>query len=1055
MGAARSRARWLRRLRPARAAPLGLLAIFCALAGPGLALDPQRRLSEYRSMVWSDDTGLFQEWIDSIAQTPDGYLWLGGHEGLTRFDGKRFVSLAPFKDVMVPDRTVNDLRVDAAGRLWVASYGAIYCCQRAGEDFQRFDAAQGLPADWVRCLLFTPDGRLWAGTDSHGLFVLERGRFAPYAFPSPLPCWRVTALAQGADGGLWVGSAAGLVRIGPDGEPPRGYTQADGLPDDHVSALATDAQGQLWAGTHRGLARLDHDRFVAVPLGGTGSPAVGALLVDRRDSLWVACVNAGLERLEPATLQSESVTFPPGAADGNFKRIFEDREGNVWLGSDAGVRCLSDAQFTVVSSQDGLPNRTVNAVCSGRDGRLWIGTEGGLTLWRRGRLEPIAVSPEGQGTLRQGVTSLHEDRQGTLWFGTAYGGLYALRDGRVAEVPLQTRAFAPAYAPVSVIREDQAGTLWVGTFGEGLQAVAGGKVVKTLTRDDGLKSDFVTDLAPSPIEGALWVATDHGVSVLNGGKPEAPVAAGAADPEEKFVSLYLDSEGVLWAGTMGGGINRLKGGRWGPAFCTKAQGLFSDEIFSILEDQRGHLAQLWTSGNRGIVSIPKAELDDYFDGRRSTVSCQVFGREDGLRSVQCAGANQPSGCVTPEGQLCFPTTDGVAMIAPEKVRYNAQAPLTQIERMLVDVTQSVPLGPGRKPALGAGTHSVEFDYAGLSFSAPRRVLFKYQLEGFDQGWVEAGVRAEAYYTNLAPGTYRFRVIACNNDGVWTPKEEAASVSFAILPHFYQTFWFYLLCALALGVTLWLLARWRLQQVLAERNRLARELHDTLAQSFLALLWQIESAEIALAKGLAERAQASLQRAKGQARDGLKETRRAVQALRAGVLEDAGSFPAALTALVRKAADGTGLAIEVRQTGAPYPLREAWEQTLLRVAQEALHNALKHAQARSFEVGLDYEDAKRFRLYLRDDGKGFEVGSWETGISPGGSTVSGKMGLRCMHERCRRLGGELRLSSRPGAGTCIEVQVPVRPRLLRRLRALGRRFWPGWDPFGAGARAGGL
>ena len=1030
-------------------ARLGLLLLFCALAGPGLALDPQRRLSEYRSMVWSDDTGLLQEWIDSIAQTPDGYLWLGGHEGLTRFDAKRFVSLAPFKDVMVPDRTINDLRVDADGRLWVASYGTIYCCQRTGEDFQRFDGAQGLPADWVRCLLFTSDGRLWAGTDSHGLFVLQGGRFAPYSLPAHLPCWRVTALAQGADGGLWVGSAAGLVHIDARGQSARGYTQADGLPDNHVSALVTDAQGQLWAGTLRGLARLDHDRFIAVPLGCTGSP-VGALLVDRHGLLWVACVNAGLERIEPATLQSESVTFPQGPADGNFKRIFEDREGNVWLGSDDGVRCLSNAQFRVVSSQDGLPNRTVNAVCSGAEGRLWIGTEGGLALWRRGRLEPITVSSEAQGALRQGVTSLYEDRQGTLWFGTGSGGLFALRDGSVAEVFLQTHAFSPAYTAISAIREDRAGTLWVGTFVGGLQAVAGGKVIKALTRDDGLKSNFVTDLAPSPAEDALWVATDGGVNLLRGGKLQAPVAAGAPDPEEKFVSLYLDSEGVLWAGTMGGGINRLKGGRWGPAFCTRAQGLFSDEIFSILEDRREHLAQLWTSGNRGIVSIPKAELDDYFDGRRSTVSCQVFGREDGLRSVQCAGANQPSGCVTPEGRLCFPTTNGLAMIAPEMVRHNTQAPSTQIERMLVDVTQSVPLESGRKLVLGAGTHSLEFDYAGLSFSAPRRVLFRYQLEGFDKGWVEAAGRAEAYYTNLAPGAYRFRVIACNNDGVWTPKEEAAAVNFAILPHFYQTFWFYLLCAFVLGVVIWLLARWRLQQVLAERNRLAGELHDTLAQSFLALLWQIESAEIALSKGLVERAQASLQRIKGQARDGLKETRRAVQALRAGVLEDAGSFPAALTALVQKAADGTGLAIKVRRSGAPYPLREAWEQTLLRVVQEALHNTLKHAQARSFEVGLDYEDATSFRLYLRDDGKGFEVSSWGTEPPPGDSTVSGKIGLRCMRERCRTRGGELSLSSRPGAGTCIEVRVPVRPRLLRRLRAFGRWFLPGRGFFRAGA-----
>jgi ligand-binding sensor domain-containing protein len=215
----------VRRLRQVRTTPFGLLVVFCALAGPGLALDPQRHLSEYRSTVWSDDTGLLQEWIDSIAQTPDGFLWLGGHEGLTRFDAKRFVSLGPFKDVMVPDRTINDLRVDAAGRLWAASYGAIYCCQRAGEDFQRFDAAQGLPADWVRCLLFTSDGRLWAGTDSHGLFVLESGRFAPYSLPSHLSCWRVTALAQGADGGSgWVrrpGSCASAPKANPRAVTPR------------------------------------------------------------------------------------------------------------------------------------------------------------------------------------------------------------------------------------------------------------------------------------------------------------------------------------------------------------------------------------------------------------------------------------------------------------------------------------------------------------------------------------------------------------------------------------------------------------------------------------------------------------------------------------------------------------------------------------------------------------------------------------------------------------------------------------------------------------------
>jgi signal transduction histidine kinase len=337
---------------------------------------------------------------------------------------------------------------------------------------------------------------------------------------------------------------------------------------------------------------------------------------------------------------------------------------------------------------------------------------------------------------------------------------------------------------------------------------------------------------------------------------------------------------------------------------------------------------------------------------------------------------------------------------------------------------------------------LEFDYAALSFTAPEKVQFKYRLDGFDKDWIDAGTNAEAYYTNLAPGTYRFRVIACNNDGLWVPEEAAAATNIVVQPHFYQTIWFALLCAGAFILAVWLLWRWRLQQILEERTRLARELHDTVARGTVGLVWRLEATKSLAKKMHFDPVLESLDDVSKLARENLKETRRAMRALRSGVFETSVSLPSALEAVLNRTADGTRLCCQLKVLGAPYRIGSACEQALVRIAEESLTNTLKHARASQFNLELNYRP-EELRLCLRDDGIGFDYkpcgGSIKT--APDESGMSGGLGLVGIEERVRRLGGRIRITSCPGSGTTIEVIVPRVSRIWRWLSQLKRLAKP--------------
>jgi signal transduction histidine kinase len=382
------------------------------------------------------------------------------------------------------------------------------------------------------------------------------------------------------------------------------------------------------------------------------------------------------------------------------------------------------------------------------------------------------------------------------------------------------------------------------------------------------------------------------------------------------------------------------------------------------------------------------------------------------------------------------------VIDPNHLQFNSTPPPVQIEKVIADLTHVFPIRPGSSQVeLGPGAHDLEFDYAGLSFSAPEKVRFKYRLEGFDKDWIDASARREAYYTNLAPGTYRFRVIACNNDGLWLPEQAAAVTTLIVRPHFYQTIWFYALCACALVIVVWLLWRWRLQQILEERTRLSRELHDTVARGVVALIWQIEGAKSAVQKKRFDTLIATLDDAAKLARESLRETRRAMRALRSGVLDTDRSLSSVLEAVLAGTAEGTQLYPELKVSGTPYLIGPAWEQALVRTTQESLTNTLKYAEAHRFEAELRYSRTE-LRLRLRDDGIGFDYkpggGSDSGNTGSQENCLSGGLGLLGIEERCRQLGGSIQIASSPGNGTIIEVVVPRRSQIWRWLAVLGRR-----------------
>jgi hypothetical protein len=682
----------------------------------------------------------------------------------------------------------------------------------------------------------------------------------------------------------------------------------------------------------------------------------------------------------------------------------EDREGNLWVGTETGgLHILRDQRFRSIGAREGLSSDATTAVVEDNAGTLWVGTSGGgLNALRQSADGKYVVKSYtvSNGLLSDVILALAAAPNGDLWVGTP-DGLNRIRAGKV---DAYTSADGLPDDFIRSLLADADGSLWIGTR-RGLTHWTGLKNgslssahMETFTHANGLGSDLVGAMARDN-HGDLWVATLAGLSRLTSGRIVNYTTANGLS-SNVITALLPRTNGTMLIGTQDHGWNLWDRQHF---IAQSSGGLNKTSIHAILDDASGHL---WFATGEGI-----ARCDS--DGKADCSRWVEFGTADGLRGRETATNSHPSAWRSRSGLLWFATPKGLVEVDPAHFPVNAVPPPVALERFTVDDVAQPLHGAASLVEIPAGPVHFQFDYAGLSFSAPQKVRYRYMLEGLDRVWTEAGARHSAYYTNIRPGRYTFRVQAANNDGLWNT--EGAALTFELRPHFYQTLWFYALLLMAAVGLVVLLLRLRLRSaegefraVLGERNRIAREIHDTLAQGYVGISVQLEVLSELLRHNKAEAATKHLDLTRGYVREGLAEARQSIWALRS---QDSGetTLPVRLRRMV-EAEGGHGLKASFSLFGAYRPMPQEMERELLRVAQEAIHNVKKHAAARHLFVQLEYGN-EEIALEVRDDGRGFTANEKS-------ESMPGHYGLTGMRERAAVIGGTLEVTSEPGAGTTV-------------------------------------
>jgi PAS domain S-box-containing protein len=774
--------------------------------------------------VWKTVNGLPHNNVTAILQTRDGYIWVGTEGGLSRFNGFEFTTYSTENTPALRSNDFSALAETRDGSLWLGTVGGGLVRFRNGE-FTPFTTKNGLASDSVTSLLEDREGTLWIGTDGGGVSRLRDGRFQSFTRREGLASLMIFTIAQDDKGDVWFGTDTGVSHW--DGNRFRSYTSEQGWPQD-IRALLWDRAGRLWAGTNgAGLIRAEREpggslRLTRIsPTLGLPNNPIYSLREDSEGTLWVGMLRAGLSRLKHGVFSTFAKA--DGLSSDDVCSLWEDREGNMWAGTlGGGLNRLNEPRVRVLGEAAGLAKPTVLGLFQDREGAFWLGSNGGgVTRYKNGVLTNFSTA---QGLPNPLVFSIAQDREGDIWLGTRHG-LSRLRNGRV--VRNYTTQDGLPNDVVRVVYSDRQGQIWIGTR-RGLAQWKDGRFL-VYTQRDGLPADFVISIEEGK-DGRLWVGTHGGgLACLRQGQfTRYGVAQGLSN--SVVFAMHEDASGDLWVATNGGGLNRLRNGRF--AVFRARDGLLDDAIFSVLEDSAG---RLWMSSNHGIFRVERQRLEDFAAGRTRSIPTQTFTENEGMESRECNGGFQPAGWIAHNGELWFPTVRGAAHIDPAHSSRPPVTPPVLVESASIDGHLA---GPGHTLTVGPGPGRLEFHYVALTYRAPEKVRYRYRLEGFEEDWVEARVRREAYYTNIPPGHYRFTVSAANDDGLWN--STAASIPFHIQPYFYQTYWFSGLCTLLMvaaswGVHLYWRRRWRM-----------RELERAVAERTLFLNSLIENSPLAIA-----------------------------------------------------------------------------------------------------------------------------------------------------------------------------------------------------------------
>jgi signal transduction histidine kinase len=678
--------------------------------------------------------------------------------------------------------------------------------------------------------------------------------------------------------------------------------------------------------------------------------------------------------------------------------MFEDRERNLWVGSDTtGLHILRQQKFRTLPSLSGYP---ITAITQTVDGTIWLGSKGeGLFHYVGGQTHHLSTK---DGLISDVILTLAADGDGSLWIGTP-DGLNHLRDEKI-------EAYTSADGlPDDFIRSlyaDRDGSLWVGTR-RGLAHRQSGHFT-VLSRADGLTSDLVGAMLRSS-SSDLWVGTLDGLVRISDGKLTIFTKTQGLSGDV-ITSLLEDATNrTLWVGTKDDGLSRFSANSFSPV---RAHDL-PREIDAILEDAHGYL---WLTSSRGVMRVLASELIACGEAPACTPHIATYGSSDGMPTEEMSSSGHPGAWRAVDGHLWFATRKGVAIVDPTNLRENHTPPSVVIERFTVDDTGLK--DTGAEITIPPGHVQYGFEYAGLSYVSPSRVRYRYILEGFEKQWTQAGSRRNAYYTNLPPRHYRFRVQAANEDGIWN--ETGAEVAFAIKPRFYRTLWFSGLVTLLLVGIIFSIYRIRVRAIrsrfdaiLAERNRIAREIHDTLAQGFVGVSVRLELTAHLLAQSRVLEASQQVDRTRDLVREGLADARRSIWDLRA--TGTAATLPMRLTHLVEQSAT-EHLKTDIDIGGIYRALSPSLENEVLRVAQEALANAVRHSGAARVSLDLRYHPDE-LTLTVCDNGIGFQA--TDTTLP-----AKGHFGLQGMRERAGQIGGTLKVKSSADSGTTITLSVPL-------------------------------
>jgi signal transduction histidine kinase/ligand-binding sensor domain-containing protein len=1033
-------------------------ALLVSIGAAATGARPDAGLVSYQVARWTAENGLPQNQVKALVQTRDGYLWIGTLNGLARFDGARFTVFDHGNTPEMFSDAINDLAEDAQdGSLWIATGNGLL--RLHGHRFERYGAERGMGD--VGILAPSREGGAWCELGPGNLGRVRDGQARAWKL-EPHPGWNACRFL-GEKSASVVRAVVDHDLYEFDVESREAREIGPPAEKGHCNSFRYEADGGLWLAAMGGIWRRQGSQWTQVMT--TSDLAHGpwpeAIKRTSDGRIWVTTIR-GDGRRDLYLLAGSSLAafaardFP---ADAGVTRVLEDREGSVWIGSQAGLFRLRPRHLQVYSRSDGLRNDDVQAVTLGADGTVWLGTEHWISGIREGQITNLPARDAHQELPWTGVL-LAQARGGLLavWPGRE---VISFEDGHWRSLRALSEMQGGLDSP-SALLEDREQRIWVRTT-QGIACL-----------DQGQWTYYTNDAANASVRviyqdhrNDLWFGTfGAGLHRLHEGRISS-YATTRGELNNRAWWIHEDADGVFWVGSQDG-LNRFvppgvdesrKQGRLTPAAAngasgrfftfTKQHGLHENIINNIQEDDFGYL---WLSGLRGIYRVSRQELNEVAAGRCAQAQVLALGEADGMLSSECNGGdNQPAGCKDRQGRIWFPTTKGVVVIDPKTIRRNDVPPPVVIEQVKADgeaifgdgvgadvrrpsptrnsqlgdpaeghpdsesgltSAPTVRLGPGRARVL-------EVRYTANSFVAPERIRFRYRLDGWDQGWREAdSTERVAFYTNLRPGPYTFRVTACNNHGVWN--ETPGQFAFVLAPYIWQTWPFYVASGLfALSSALALHYRrlqglrrvQRLEQqrtLQEERARIARDLHDDLGASLTGVALQLEAAQ---RRGHAEGQQLAL--LAGETRSLAHELRELAWTTNPRC-DNTISLAAFIGELAERFCEAAGLEckLDLPSGEGPRAVPARVRHELLIVVKESLANVARHAAARQVTVALATSRAE-VRVVIQDDGCGFDA-----------SRAAGGSGLRNLQERLQQLGGSFEIESRPGAGTSVTAALPL-------------------------------